>query len=104
MTLPDLNAEQHAAPTPEDDQLARAVERALDAAVECDAGDVRELRAALRAYVADTRSRGAEPQQVVIALKTVLQRVAMPRMPPRQYREFSTSAVSCCIEEYYRAD
>jgi hypothetical protein len=97
VTSPHLSAVHHA-PSPGDERLARALERAING-IEHESP---ELREAVRLYVAEAKARQAAPQEVLVSLKAVLHRVAMPRMVQGEFADLTARAVKWCIDDYYR--
>jgi hypothetical protein len=95
---PSLGAADYPLPPGDDTRLARAVEYAISRHT----NDSDELRGAIREYVARARAQRAAPQHVIIAVKALLQHVAMPHLPQGEYADLTARAVQWCIDEYYR--
>ena len=92
------------APAPPGDAAERA-ERALAAHGHARLPDTGELHSAMCDYVDALRARGAAPQEMLVAVKRLMER-AWPagwRADADQRRALGEQVVRWCIEEYYRA-
>jgi hypothetical protein len=79
----------------------RAV-RALEQWRQAPPGDDGELRAAVCAFVAALRARGAAPQTAIVATKRLFAVAGIFPMGVAAHRDLAERAVRWCIEEYYR--
>ena len=85
--------------------LTAAADRAVRALArhrQASSGDDGEIRAAVCAFVAVLRARGAAPQAAVIATKRLLEVAGIFPMWAAAHRALAERAVRWCIEEYYR--
>ena len=82
------------------DRAVRALERHRQAS----AGEDGELRAAVCAFVAALRARGAAPQTAIIATKRLLEVAGIFPLRVAAHRQLAERAVHWSIEEYYRTD
>ena len=85
--------------------VAERAERAIAAYFHTHLADTDALRSAVCDYVAALRAEGAEPQQMLVAVKRLVGR-AWPagwRADAEQQRALGEQVVRWCIEEYYRA-
>ena len=85
--------------------VAERAERAIAASFHTHLADTDALRSAVCDYVAALRAAGAEPQQMLVAVKRLLERARPPG--PGTHREeqraLEQQVIRWCIEEYYRA-
>ena len=91
--------------SPSGSALTTAADRAVRALArhrQASSGDDGELRAAVCAFVAVLRARGAAPQAAVIATKRLLEVAGIFPMWAAAHRALAERAVRWCIEEYYR--
>ena len=66
--------------------------------------ELEDLRAAICDYVRDQRRTGVRAEEVVIAVKHLIEVSDLRRALPREHRELSERIVTWCIGEFYRAD
>jgi hypothetical protein len=71
---------------------------------EADAAMLESLRTSICAFVREQRAAGAQAEDVVIALKRVIDVVDVRPGRVLERRALTERAVTWCIAEYYRAD
>jgi len=84
------------------EQLRVAIARAFHARSVRDVTD--ELRGAVCAYVRDQRESGARAEEVVIAVKRIINLADLRPIRTLERRALTERVVTWCISEYYRAD
>ena len=69
-----------------------------------DQAAVDELRDAISEYVGGQKRAGVRAEEVVIAVKRLIELSDLRRTLPRDHRELTERVVTWCIGDYYRAD
>jgi hypothetical protein len=87
---------------PQADQLRAAIVRAFHSRGDRDVTD--ELRGAVCDYVRERRSAGVRAEEVVIAVKRVIDLAELHPIRTIERRALTERIVTWCIGEYYRAD
>lgn len=80
----------------------QAYECAVELAIQSNGRDAAALLEEVSRRVRAAKARSTPPQEVIVWMKTELQRHAVARMEPRAFAELSTRVVKRAIDEYYR--
>ena len=84
------------------DQLRGAIVNAFHSRTDRDVSD--ELRGAVCGYVRARRDAGARAEEVVIAVKHIIDLAQLHPIRTVERRRLTERLVTWCIAEYYRAD
>ena len=84
------------------EQLRVVIARAFHARSDRDVTD--ELRSAVCSYVRDQRATGTRAEEVVIAVKRIIDLADLRPIRTLERRALTERVVTWCISEYYRAD
>jgi hypothetical protein len=84
-------------------RLRASMTAAFAAAPDREAG-LEDLRGAVCDYARQQRESGVRAEEVIIAVKHLIEASDLRRALPREYRELSERIVTWCIGDYYRAD
>jgi hypothetical protein len=87
---------------PEADQLRAAIANAFHSRTDRDVSD--ELRVAVCDYVRSRRDAGTRAEEVVIAVKRIIDMAELRPIRTSERRALTERVVTWCIAEYYRAD
>jgi hypothetical protein len=63
-----------------------------------------DLRDAISEYVGGQKRFGVRAEEVIIAVKRLIELSDLRRTLPRDHRELTERVVTWCIGDYYRAD
>lgn len=85
-----------------DEARRQAYEHAVELAIQSNGRDATALLEEVSRRVRAAKTQSTPPQEVIVWMKTDLQRHAMARMEPRAFAELSTRVVKRAIDEYYR--
>jgi hypothetical protein len=84
------------------DEPSEGFARAMEHAARNGGTDPAALRQVVAGFVAHARERQLAPQEVLIALKRELERVAAPHMERHAYEVLVGRLVQIAVDEYYR--